>query len=106
MLPQLRLTRAATYTLSMCAKAMAAKARGAPDERVRELTKEWAGGLSERAEIEVRAFGVEGIDWSGPFVLMANHQSYLDVLSLYSASPRIFGFVAKKSLFSIPLFGG
>jgi 1-acyl-sn-glycerol-3-phosphate acyltransferase len=106
MLPQLRLARAAAYTLKMCGRAMAEKARGAPDERVRELTKEWAAGLSARTGVEVRAFGVDGVDWSLPCVIMANHQSYLDVLALYSASPRIFGFVAKKSLFSIPLFGG
>jgi 1-acyl-sn-glycerol-3-phosphate acyltransferase len=103
---QLRLAHAAIYTLHMSRRAMWEKALGATDDRVKELTKEWAIGLSARVDVEVRAFGVDGIDWSGPCILMANHQSYLDVLALFHASPRIFGFVAKKSLFKIPLFGG
>lgn len=104
--PRLRLVRAAAYTLGMSQKAMWEKALGAPDERVRELTKQWADGLRARAGVEVRSFGVEHLTSSSPFILMANHQSYLDVLALYSASPRIFGFIAKKQLFSVPFFGG
>ena len=101
-----RLGWAAWYTLGMCRKAMFEKAFGAEDDRVRELTKDWAQGLSERMHIEVRAHGVDTIDWSAPCVVMANHQSYLDVLALYHALPRCIGFVAKKPLFSVPLFGG
>ena len=102
----LRLGWATWYTLEMCRKAMFEKAFGADDERVRDLTKAWARGLSERMRIEVRAHGVDAIDWSSPCVVMANHQSYLDVLALYHALPRCFGFLAKKPLFSVPLFGG
>src|SRR5262245_16413194 len=102
----LRLGWAASYTFGMCNKAMREKARGADDERVRELAKAWADGLSERMNIEVRAHGVAAIDWSSPCVVMANHQSYLDVLALYRALPRCIGFIAKKPLFSVPLFGG
>jgi 1-acyl-sn-glycerol-3-phosphate acyltransferase len=101
-----RLGWAAWYTLDMCRKAVFAKALGADDDRVRELTKDWANGLSDRMQIEVRSHGVDAIDWSSPCVVMANHQSYLDVLALYHALPRCIGFVAKKPLFSVPLFGG
>jgi 1-acyl-sn-glycerol-3-phosphate acyltransferase len=102
----IRLGWAATYTLGMCRKAMWEKAWGAHDERVRELTKAWANGLSARMQIEVRAHGVDTIDWASPCVVMANHQSYLDVLALYRALPRCIGFIAKKPLFFVPLFGG
>src|SRR5262245_20363506 len=90
----------------MCSRALWEVAWGAPDDRVRDLTQEWAAGLAQRMRIEVRAQGMETIDWSRPCIIMANHQSYLDVLALYHALPRPFGIVAKKPLFSVPLFGG
>jgi 1-acyl-sn-glycerol-3-phosphate acyltransferase len=90
----------------MCQLAMWRKARGASDDVVREMTKEWAAGMRERMAIEVRTHGFDRVDWSRPAVVMANHQSYLDVLALYSALPTCFGIVAKKGLFSVPFFGG
>lgn len=41
-----------------------------------------------------------------PFILMANHQSLLDIFALYASLP-IFrsAFIAKQSLFKIPIFG-
>src|SRR5260370_35355304 len=86
--------------------AMLEKARGKSDDRVRELTKEWAAGMRERMQIEVHSHGFGAIDWSKPYVVMANHQSYLDVLALFSALPKTFGIVAKKELFYIPFFSG
>jgi 1-acyl-sn-glycerol-3-phosphate acyltransferase len=104
--PPIALAWATAYTLRMSQKAVLQKALGASDERVRDLTKEWAQGLCSRMNIEVRASGVDAIDWSQPCVVMANHQSYLDVLALFYALPRCFGFVAKKQLFAVPFFGG
>jgi 1-acyl-sn-glycerol-3-phosphate acyltransferase len=104
--PPVALAWAFAYTIRMSQQALLDRALGAGDERVRELTKVWAIGLCERMHIEVRATGVEHIDWSGPCVLMANHQSYLDVLALYRALPRCFGFIAKKGLYSVPFFAG
>lgn len=41
-----------------------------------------------------------------PVVIMANHQSLLDIPLLYTAlSGRTINFVAKESLFQVPLFG-
>jgi 1-acyl-sn-glycerol-3-phosphate acyltransferase len=104
--PTLALAWAAAYTIRMSQKAMLRKALGADDQVVRDMTKEWAEGLCARMRIEVRAHGLENVDWERPCVIMANHQSYLDVLALYKAFPYIFGFVAKKQLFSVPFFGG
>lgn len=104
--PPVALAWATAYTLGMSAKAVVRRALGGGDEIVRRMTKEWAEGLCERMGIEVRVHGVDAIDWSMPCVVMANHQSYLDVLALYRALPRIFGFVAKKQLFRVPFFGG
>jgi len=104
--PFLRLAWAATYTLGMCQRAMLEKGLGASDDRVRDLTKQWAEGLRARMGIEIRASGVADIDWSTPCIVMANHQSYLDVLALHHALPRCFGIVAKSELFAVPFFGG
>jgi len=41
----------------------------------------------------------------GPFILMSNHQSGFDILSLLAAIPRRIYWIAKKELFDIPLFG-
>lgn len=103
---QVRLAHATAYTLGMCQLAMARKALGGSDDVVRDLTKQWAEGLCARMGVEVEAHGMDEVDWSAPYVVMANHQSYLDVLALYRALPRPFGIVAKRSLFGVPFFGG
>jgi 1-acyl-sn-glycerol-3-phosphate acyltransferase len=41
----------------------------------------------------------------GPFILMSNHQSGFDILSLIAAIPRRIYWIAKKELFDIPLLG-
>ena len=104
--PPIALLWATAYTLRMSQKAMLRKALGEPDEMVRDMTKLWALGMCERMKIDVVAHGMDKIDWDRPCAIMANHQSYLDVLALYAALPHIFGFVAKKQLFSVPFFGG
>jgi 1-acyl-sn-glycerol-3-phosphate acyltransferase len=104
--PPLKLAVGGGYTMFMCQRAMLEKALGRDDERVRVLAKEWAAGMRDRLGIEVRAEGFDAIDWSRPYVVMANHQSYLDVLALFSALPKTFGVVAKAGLFKIPFFAG
>ncbi|MEO7328334.1 MAG: lysophospholipid acyltransferase family protein [Minicystis sp.] len=104
--PSLRLARGTAYTFWMSGRAMRDVALGAPAARVHELTQEWAVGFSQRTEVEVIVFGAELLDAGKPCILMANHQSYLDVLALCRALPIPFGFVAKKQLFALPLFGG
>lgn len=41
----------------------------------------------------------------GPFILMSNHQSNFDILSLIATIPRRVYWIAKKELFDIPIFG-
>ena len=42
---------------------------------------------------------------AGPFILMSNHQSSFDILSLIATIPRRVYWIAKKELFDIPIFG-
>jgi 1-acyl-sn-glycerol-3-phosphate acyltransferase len=104
--PPLALAWATAYTIRMSQRAMLERAFGAGDDRIQEMVKEWALGLTGRMKIEIVAHGVDAVDWSRPLVLMANHQSYLDVMALYHVLPRCFGFIAKKSLYAIPFFSG
>jgi len=52
------------------------------------------------------ARGTENIPASGPFVVVANHASFLDPFFVgYTSKEREVGFMAKEELFRIPLFG-
>lgn len=61
------------------------------------------GLLAARVHLEV--YGRENVPAEGPVVFMSNHQGNFDIMSLYQAIPRHFAWMAKKELFTIPLFG-
>lgn len=65
----------------------------------------WARGIVWGAGIDLRSEGVETIDRTKRYILIANHHSYLDIPCIFAAIPQPIRFMAKKSLFSIPLFG-
>jgi 1-acyl-sn-glycerol-3-phosphate acyltransferase len=65
----------------------------------------WARAVLWGAGIEVRGEGMEGIDASKRYVIIANHHSYFDIPCIFAAVPQPIRFMAKKSLFSIPIFG-
>ncbi len=48
--------------------------------------------------------GKENIEWDKTYVLVANHQSYWDILVLYGLY-RPFKFVSKESIFKMPFIG-
>jgi 1-acyl-sn-glycerol-3-phosphate acyltransferase len=45
------------------------------------------------------------LDPDGTYVLMANHQSHIDVVALIVGLPMVPGFLAKAELRKVPLFG-
>lgn len=49
--------------------------------------------------------GLEKIDKRKTYLIVANHQSMLDILILAAGLPVLFKFLAKKELFSIPFLG-
>lgn len=74
----------------------------------------WAKGLlwSSWIRLEVRS-PAAGPGWVGDpgagagerYVIMANHQSLFDIPALLAAIPGQSRFIAKRSLFKIPIFG-
>lgn len=53
-----------------------------------------------------KAFGTENIPKTGPFVVVANHASFLDPYLIgYTSLERQVGFMAKEELFKVPVFG-
>lgn len=65
----------------------------------------WARLIVRGAGIDLRAEGLERLDRNRRYILIANHHSYFDIPCIFAAIPQPIRFMAKKSLFSIPIFG-
>ena len=69
------------------------------------LARRWARMLLAIGFVRAKVRGVEKLDPDASYVVVANHSSYMDIPTLYSALPLELRFFAKKGLFSIPLLG-
>lgn len=49
--------------------------------------------------------GVESINRTKPYIIMANHLSYLDIPTLFASVPLNIHFIAKKELKKVPFLG-
>jgi len=63
----------------------------------------WFSSLTFTFGWSLRVVGREHIPKSGPVLLLANHQSYLDPVLVGVASKRYLTFLARKTLFRPPL---
>lgn len=68
-------------------------------------SRRWARGVARGIGLDVRAFGTWRLDPSGVYVIMANHQSHVDIPALFNALPMVPGFLAKAELRRVPVFG-
>jgi 1-acyl-sn-glycerol-3-phosphate acyltransferase len=91
-----------TAVLSICAalSALAGKPGG-----VAWIGRWWARMILGTAGIKVEFDGLQNLENLKSFVLVANHQSLIDILALLAWFPRPVRFVAKKELLKIPVFG-
>ena len=69
------------------------------------IARLWARSLVKAAGIDLHVENVERIDPSKRYILVANHYSYLDIPCLLAGIPQPIRFMAKASLFKIPIFG-
>lgn len=69
------------------------------------LRVKWAAFLFKTMGIHWSAIYPPGLNFNQPFVLCANHFSYLDIPTLALTFPGFLRFMAKEELAKIPLFG-
>jgi 1-acyl-sn-glycerol-3-phosphate acyltransferase len=65
----------------------------------------WSRLLLRAAGIRLRAERMETVDRKQRYILVANHYSYFDIPVIIAAVPQPIRFMAKISLFKIPIFG-
>lgn len=69
------------------------------------VARAWARMLLRIAGVRVTVEGLERIDPKGSYVFASNHVSYMDTPVVLASIPVQFRFLAKESLFRIPLLG-
>ncbi|HVT43076.1 MAG TPA: lysophospholipid acyltransferase family protein [Thermoanaerobaculia bacterium] len=69
------------------------------------LIRRWARIIVRAAGIRLSVENLDLIDPARRFVIIANHYSWLDIPCLLAAIPQPIRFMAKVSLFKIPIFG-
>jgi 1-acyl-sn-glycerol-3-phosphate acyltransferase len=69
------------------------------------IVRFWARVLVWAAGIDLKTMNAERIDPSKRYILVGNHYSYLDIPCVLAAIDQPIRFMAKVSLFKIPIFG-
>ena len=69
------------------------------------VARAWARMLLRISGVRVSASGVSAIDSDCGYVVAANHASYMDTPVILATLPVQFRFMAKETLFRIPLLG-
>ena len=72
---------------------------------LRMASRCWAPGLLRGAGVRLDVHGLEQVDWSRPHVVVANHQSMIDICALFRALPVPVRFVLKQELAKVPFVG-
>jgi 1-acyl-sn-glycerol-3-phosphate acyltransferase len=78
--------------------------RPSRESMVRHTTR-WARVLVDRWRMTLDTDGLDRVPTDALCVLVANHQSYLDVIALFAVLPVTPVFLAKRELERAPLFG-
>jgi 1-acyl-sn-glycerol-3-phosphate acyltransferase len=65
----------------------------------------WAPLLFAGAGAKLVVEGADRVDWSKPHVLVANHQSMMDIPTLFRAVPVPLRFMLKRELAAVPFVG-
>jgi 1-acyl-sn-glycerol-3-phosphate acyltransferase len=93
------------WTGASCVGAMSSQLGGPDAPALERHTLRWARTLERFWGLELEVVGLEHYRRDTPTVLVANHQSYVDVVALFLALPEMPVFLAKRELSRIPLFG-
>ena len=74
-------------------------------EAVIWVARSWVRWILTTCGVRVDVSGLEHLDPSRAYVVMANHQSVFDTVAIVASLPISFRFVAKRELTWIPFFG-
>ena len=75
-------------------------------ENILKATSTWGKHMIEKFGATLDVQGRENLPTEGPVVYISNHQGYADIIALCAALDTVqFGFVAKKELAEIPIYG-
>ena len=74
-------------------------------EAVIWVARSWVRWILTTCGVRVDVSGLEHLDPSRAYVVMANHQSVFDTAAIVATLPGSFRFVAKRELTWIPFFG-
>ena len=72
---------------------------------IHHIIQLWARSIVRAAGIDLKARNLELLDSNQRYILVANHYSYFDIPCIFAAIPQPIRFMAKVSLFKIPIFG-
>ena len=72
---------------------------------IEKIIQLWASSILKGAGIELRTENMERIDLNHRYILVSNHYSYFDIPCIFVAIKQPIRFMAKISLFKIPIFG-
>lgn len=92
---------AAWISLALCVVALGGRRRLA----LRMASRCWAPGLLGGAGARLQVEGAEQVDWSRPYLLVANHQSVIDICALFRAVPVPLRFLLKQEMARVPFVG-
>lgn len=69
------------------------------------LTALWGGVILALAGVRLKVDGVDNVPRGRAVIFMSNHQGAFDIPALQRAIPAEFRWLAKKSLFRVPIIG-
>ncbi len=72
----------------------------------RGMARWWARGMLRTTGSKCIVEGLENIEGEGPYVVMSNHRSHMDVPVAIQHLPFLFGFIVKEELMKVPVFKG
>jgi 1-acyl-sn-glycerol-3-phosphate acyltransferase len=96
---------AVTVTIPLALATLAVAAIRSNARLIDGITHLWGRLIIRAAGIDLRTEGTAVIDRKQRYILIANHYSYFDIPCIFVAIPQPIRFMAKVSLFKIPIFG-
>lgn len=72
---------------------------------LRMASRLWAPGLLKPATTRFDVQGAEAIDWTRPHLIVSNHQSVIDICTLFMAVPVPLRFLLKQEMTRMPFVG-